>query len=353
MKRRLLALILALAMVLAFAACASSTATKDADKKDAETSTTAPSTDAPAADDAAKDETPAAEEPEKKVYHLGMSIDTTNQAWRAGLAENVTTAAAKYDNVELTVTDAGGSVEKQISDVEDLISKGVDAILISPADSQGLTSVCADAYNAGIPVIVLDRELKGEEWTCFIGANNWNIGVDVGNYLVEMMTEKGLTNLVIIAGSAGDSPAYDRTQPVYDAIEGTGISVIAEQPADWMQPNALEVMENLLQADIGKNEIQVVYAECDSMALGCLQAIEEAGRDDIIVVSIDGQKEAFQAIIAGTMNACFTYPFPGELGVETAIKIIDGETVDRVIDMDSTKVDASNVNDLYNPDSVF
>lgn len=333
MKRKLLAMLLTLAMVFALAACSSG--------------------DDPGNAESSPGESQASGDSGEKVYHLGMSIDTTSQAWRAGLAEDVETAAAKYDNVELTLTDAGGDIQKQISDVEDLISMNVDAILISPADSQGLTNVCAQAYEAGIPVVVLDRELQGEKWTCFIGANNYNIGADVGEYLVEMMTEQGLTNLVIITGSAGDTPMIGRTEPVYEAIEGTDIQVVSEQTANWTQSEALTVMENLLQADVGKNEIQVVYAECDSMALGCIQAIEEAGRDDILVVSIDGQKEAFKAIIDGQMSACFTYPFPGELGVEYAIKIIDGEEVERVIDMDSVKVTADNVNDLYDPNSVF
>lgn len=344
--KKLLAILLALTFVFAAVAC---TATPAAE-------TAAPAAEAPAAEAAAPAEEAAeaapAEEPAAKVYKLGMSIDTTNQAWRAGLAENVASACAKNPNIELTLTDAGGSVEKQISDIEDLMARGVDAILLSPADSQGLTAVCADAYKQGFPVIVLDRELQGEDWTCFIGANNKNIGADVGEYLVKMMGEKGLTNLVIITGKAGDSPCVDRTEPVHAAIEGTDIKIVAEQPADWNQPNALTVMENLLQSDTN-NEIQVVYAECDSMALGALQAIQEAGRDDILIVSIDGQKEAFAEIKAGTIDACFTYPFPGELGVEYAIKIIDGETVDKVIDMDSTQVDASNVDTYYNPDSVF
>ena len=330
LKRRLLTAALSLALAASLCACGGTPA---------EENTCTPATA----------ESPSGE----KVYHLGMSIDTTSQAWRAGLADNVETAAAQYDNVELTITDAGGSVEKQISDVEDLISRGVDAILISPADSQGLTAVCADAYDQGIPVIVLDRELQGEKWSTYIGADNFSIGADVAEYLCEMMPANGLTNLVIITGSAGDSPMIGRTEPIYEAIEGTDIQVIAEQAADWEQPKALEVMENLLQADVGKNEIQVVYAECDSMALGCIQAIEEAGRDDILVVSIDGQKEAFKAIIDGQMSACFTYPFPGELGVEYAIKVIEGEEIERRVDMPSVKVTAENVNDLYDPDSVF
>lgn len=120
-----------------------------------------------------------AEETEK-TYKIGMSIDTTSQAWRAGLVEDVSKEAALHPEVELTITDANGNTEKQISDVEDLITKGVQAILISPIETQPLTNVCKKAYDQGIHVIVLDRELEGEDWTCFIGANNRNIGAAAG-----------------------------------------------------------------------------------------------------------------------------------------------------------------------------
>ncbi len=289
---------------------------------------------------------------EAKVYKIGMSIDTTSQAWRAGLVEDVTTEAEKHGDVELTVTDADGNSTKQISDVEDLITKGVDAILISPIESQPLTDVCKKAYSQGIHVIVLDRELEGEDWTCFIGANNKDIGKAAGEFIREYMTENGLTKLVEIQGTPGSSPCRDRSEPVDEALEGSGIEMVAKQPGNWIETDAIEVTENLLQA-YPKGEIEVIYAQCDVMALGALKALKTAGREEIKIISIDGQKEAYEAIKDNAMVGTFTYPFPGAEGVKTAIKLIDGGSVDKVIDMPSQLITEDNVDDVYDPDSVF
>lgn len=339
MKKKALAMLLGMAMV--FASVLAGCSTGD----DAQTSTEA-GTAGGAESGASK------QEGEAKTYKIGMSIDTTSQAWRAGLVEDVTTEAEKHDDVQLTVTDADGSSTKQISDVEDLITKGVDAILISPIESQPLTDVCKKAYDQGIHVIVLDRELEGEDWTCFIGANNKDIGKAAGEFLREYMTENGFTKLVEIQGTPGSSPCRDRSEPVDEALEGSGIEMVAQQPGNWTETDAIEVTENLLQA-YPEGEIEVIYAQCDVMALGALKALKSAGREEIKIISIDGQKEAYEMIKAGSMVGTFTYPFPGAEGVKTAIRLIDGETVDKVIDMPSQLITEDNVDDVYDPDSVF
>lgn len=339
MKKKALAMLLGMAMV--FASVLAGCSTGD----DTQTSTEA-GTAGGAESGASK------QEGEAKTYKIGMSIDTTSQAWRAGLVEDVTTEAEKHDDVQLTVTDADGSSTKQISDVEDLITKGVDAILISPIESQPLTDVCKKAYDQGIHVIVLDRELEGEDWTCFIGANNKDIGKAAGEFLREYMTENGFTKLVEIQGTPGSSPCRDRSEPVDEALEGSGIEMVAQQPGNWTETDAIEVTENLLQA-YPEGEIEVIYAQCDVMALGALKALKSAGREEIKIISIDGQKEAYEMIKAGSMVGTFTYPFPGAEGVKTAIRLIDGETVDKVIDMPSQLITEDNVDDVYDPDSVF
>lgn len=332
-KRKLWAFVLAAALAVTTIMTGCSTGDGDSDKK---------------ASAEKKDD----EKGGKKTYKIGMSIDTTSQAWRAGLVEDVNTEAKKHPEVELTVTDADGNTTKQISDVEDLITKGVDAILISPIESQPLTEVCKKAYDKGIHVIVLDRELEGEDWTCFIGANNKNIGKAAGDYIREYMEENKLTKLVEIQGTPGSSPCRDRTEPVDEALKGSNIKMVAQQTGNWVETDAIEVTENLLQAH-PKGEIEVIYAQCDVMALGALKAIKSAGREEIKIISIDGQKEAYEAIKNDEMVGTFTYPFPGAEGVKTAMKLIDGEKVDKVIDMQSELITKDNVEDVYDPNSVF
>lgn len=288
----------------------------------------------------------------EKTYKIGMSIDTTSQAWRAGLVEDVSKEAEMHPEVELTITDANGNTEKQISDVEDLITKGVQAILISPIEGQPLANVCRKAYEQGIHVIVLDRELEGEDWTCFIGANNRNIGVAAGEFIVEYMEENGYTKLVELQGTPGSSPCRDRSEPMVEKIKETDIELVTQQTANWTENEAIEVTENLLQA-YPEGEIEVIYAQCDVMALGALKAMKSAGREEIKLISVDGQKEALEAIKEGTFVGTFTYPFPGAEGVQVAMQLIDGETVDRVIDIESVFIDASNVEQYYDPNSAF
>ncbi len=297
-------------------------------------------------------ESRALAEEAEKTYKIGMSIDTTSQAWRAGLVEDVSKEAALHPEVELTITDANGNTEKQISDVEDLITKGVQAILISPIETQPLTNVCKKAYDQGIHVIVLDRELEGEDWTCFIGANNRNIGAAAGEFIAEYMTENGYTKLVEIQGTPGSSPCRDRSEPMLEKLEGTDIEVVSQQTANWVENEAIEVTENLLQA-YPEGEIEVIYAQCDVMALGALKAMKSAGRNEIKIISVDGQKEALEAIKEGSVVGTFTYPFPGAEGVKVAMELIDGGTVDKVIDMETVFIDSSNVDEYYDPNSAF
>ena len=128
--------------------------------------------------------------------------------------------------------------------------------------------------------------------------------------------------------------------------------MVAQQAGNWIETDAIEVTENLLQA-YPEGEIEVIYAQCDVMALGAMKALKSAGREEIKIISIDGQKEAYEAIKAGSMVVTFTYPFPGAEGVKTAIKLINGEKVDKVIDMPSQLITEDNVDDVYDPDSVF
>lgn len=342
MKRRK---VLAAVMAAALACSVFFTGCSNGDSKETEGTDTKKTTEA-------ANETDAPGESGGKTYKIGMSIDTTSQAWRAGLVEDVSKEAQLHPEVELTITDASGNTEKQISDVEDLITKGVQAILISPIESKPLANVCKKAYDQGIHVIVLDRELEGEDWTCFIGANNRDIGAAAGDFLMDYMKENNYTKLVEIQGTPGSSPCRDRSEPMMEKIQGTDVELVAQQTANWTENEAVEVTENLLQA-YPNGEIEVVYAQCDVMALGALKAMKSAGRDEIKIVSVDGQKEALEAIKAGSIVGTFTYPFPGAEGVKVAMRLIDGETVDKNISMESIFIDASNVDEYYDPNSAF
>lgn len=275
---------------------------------------------------------------------IGLSQSTMNHPWRVAMVEgNVAYAKEHYPDVQVIVTDGQNQSAKQVSDVETLIASGVDVLLISPLTSDALTPVVMDAMEAGIKVVTMDRKVNVPV-TAHIGAENKPIGEQAGKYLDEVLGGKG--NVIEIQGTAGASATVDRHEGFAEAIEGTGLTVVATQNADYLRENALKFMEDQLQR-FGPGEIQAVYAHNDEMALGAIQALEAAGRlDEVKVIGIDGQESAFEAIKAGKLAASFTYPFVAPEGIQAAYAIAKGEAVESEIILPGKVIDASNIDEM-------
>ena len=268
---------------------------------------------------------------------IGFSQGTMNHPWRVAMVEgNQRYVDENLPNVEFIVTDGQNSSEKQVTDVETLLARGVDVLMISPLTSDALTPVVMDALDAGRRVNV--------PVTVHVGAENRPIGQSAGEFIAEQI---GGTGAVIeIQGTAGASATIDRHDGFMDAIEGTDIEVVASQHADYLRENALRFMEDQLQR-FGPGEIQAVYAHNDEMALGAVQALEAAGRlDEVVVVGIDGQNSAFEAIAEGRLDASFVYPFVAPEGVQIAYQIATGESVPSEVVLEGMRVDASNIDEM-------
>ncbi|MAP18381.1 MAG: ribose ABC transporter substrate-binding protein [Aurantimonas sp.] len=275
---------------------------------------------------------------------IGFSQGTMNHPWRVAMVEgNQRYVDENLPNVEFIVTDGQNSSEKQVTDVETLLARGVDVLMISPLTSDALTPVVMDALDAGIPVVTMDRRVNVPV-TVHVGAENRPIGQSAGEFIAEQI---GGTGAVIeIQGTAGASATIDRHDGFMDAIEGTDIEVVASQHADYLRENALRFMEDQLQR-FGPGEIQAVYAHNDEMALGAVQALEAAGRlDEVVVVGIDGQNSAFEAIAEGRLDASFVYPFVAPEGVQIAYQIATGESVPSEVVLEGMRVDASNIDEM-------
>lgn len=264
----------------------------------------------------------------KKV--VGFAQMGNDNPWRVAQTKSMRDEAAKR-GYELIVTDAQGQMSKQVSDVEDLIARRVDAIFLPPQQFEGIKPALDAAKAAKIPVFLLDREAAGtpgQDFVTFIGSNFVEEGQRVGEWVVK--NTGGNAGVVILEGTAGSSVARDRNQGFMDAIKGSpGIKILASQPADFVRANGQKVMENLIQAH-GK-EIKVVYAHNDEMALGAIQALKSAGIDpgqEVLVVSVDGQKSALEAIIAGDMNVTVECnPRFGPIAFDTYEKFKAGEQI--------------------------
>ncbi|SHO65757.1 ribose transport system substrate-binding protein [Pseudoxanthobacter soli DSM 19599] len=275
---------------------------------------------------------------------IGLSQGTMNHPWRVAMVEgNKDYAQKNLPDVDLIITDGQNDSSKQVADVESLMAQGIKVLMISPLTADALTPVVADAMAAGIKVVTLDRKVNTDV-TVHVGAENKPIGEAAGKFIAEKLGGKG--KIIELQGTGGASAVVDRHQGFVDAIKGTDLEIVATQNCDFLRENAVKFMEDQLQR-FGPGEIQAVYAHNDEMALGAIQALEAVGRlNEVVVVGIDGQNNAFEAIKAGKLAATFTYPFVAPEGIEIAYKVAKGEKVDPVIILPGKQVDASNVDQM-------
>jgi ribose transport system substrate-binding protein len=273
---------------------------------------------------------------------IGFSQGTMNHPWRVAMVDgNKKYATEHYPDVDLVVTDGQNQATKQVSDVESLLSRGIKVLVISPLQAQALTPIVKQAMEANIPVVTLDRAVNTKV-TCQVGAQNKPIGVEAGKFIAEKLNGKG--NVIEVQGTAGASATIDRHDGFREALKDSpGIKVVADQFCDYLREPAVKFVEDMLQR-FGPGQLQAIYAHNDEMALGAIKAVEAAGRSkEIVIIGIDGQNSAFQAVRDGKLAATFIYPFCAPEGIEYAYKIAKGEQVPPVVELKSTQVDPSNI----------
>jgi ribose transport system substrate-binding protein len=279
-----------------------------------------------------------------------------NNPWRIAETNSMRDEAKKRgDKFELVVTNAQGQTSKQVSDVEDLIAQRVDAIFLAPREFEGLGSALQRAKEAKIPVFLIDREAAGkpgEDFVAFLGSNFVEQGKRAGDWLVKQ--SQGKAGIVELTGTAGSSVARDRSQGFSEAIKNSpGMKILASQTGNFSRAEGQKVMENIIQAH-GK-EITAVYAHNDEMALGAIQALKAAGMNpgkDVLIVSVDGEKAALEAITRGEMNITVeSNPRFGPLAFETLDKYLKKESIPPKIILEDRFFDSNNaaqfVNEAY------
>lgn len=264
---------------------------------------------------------------EKKT--IGLVLSTLDNPFFVTLKEGAEEKANELD-YELTVLDSQNDSAKELSNMEDLISRKVDLILINPTDSDAVGNAIKLANENGIPVITLDRGANSGEVVTHIASDNVAGGKMAGEYIIEKLEGKG--KVVELEGIAGTSAARDRGEGFNSAIETSDIEVVAKQVADFDRTQGLNVMENILQA---QSEINAVFAHNDEMALGAIKAIEASGRT-IMVVGFDATDDAVKSVEDGIMAATVAQQpaLIGSMGVEMADKAIKGESLESFIPVD-------------------
>lgn len=278
-------------------------------------------------------------------YVIGFSQVTTVEPWRVQFNKDLRAEAELHKNVELLISDGNDRTEKQVADVENFIRQEVDAILISPKESAGLTGVVEQATDAGIPVFVLDRNVDTDKFVQWVGGDNVLIGEAAGKYALELLGGKGNAkgNIVEIYGGLGIQATFDRSDPFHAAFEGEkGVKFLLErQSADWKQDKAYDIMATALR---NYEDITMVYGHNDPMAYGAYLAAKDAGREkDIIFIGVDGlPNEGVQWVANGELAATFLYPTPGAEGLRQALKYLAGEKVEKSVVMGTEAITPEN-----------
>ncbi len=259
-----------------------------------------------------------------KMFTIGMSQCNLGEPWREQMNRDIAEAAKAHDTLRVVFKDAQNQTTIQQNHVREFISQGVDLILASPLEAAPLTGPIAEAYNSGIPVIVLDRAVLGDEYTMFIGADNKRIGEAAGRWIRETLGDKG--RVVELKGLMTSTPGQDRHEGFRKGIEGSAIEVVFEADMRWLQPNAQSEMESALTR---YPEIDLVYAHNDPGAYGAFLAARAAGREKTMrFVGIDGlPHEGLAYVEQGILDVSFEYPTGGREAVEAAIKLLAGETL--------------------------
>ncbi|HWO78512.1 MAG TPA: ribose ABC transporter substrate-binding protein RbsB [Bacillus sp. (in: firmicutes)] len=259
---------------------------------------------------------------------IGLSVSTLNNPFFVTLRDGAE-AKAKELGLEITTADAQDDPAKQVSDIEDLIQQGVDLLIINPTDSAAIVSAIESANNANIPVITVDRSAEGGEVVAHIASDNVAGGKMAGELIVEQLGGSG--KVVELEGIPGSSAARERGQGFNEAIgSADGIEVAAKQTANFDRAEGLSVMENIIQST---PDFQAVFAHNDEMALGAIEALQAAGKTDVIVVGFDATDDAVAAVEEGKMLATVAQKpeLIGAMGVETAQKVLNGESVEEFI----------------------
>ncbi|MGC9401139.1 ribose ABC transporter substrate-binding protein RbsB [Vibrio genomosp. F10] len=236
-------------------------------------------------------------------------------------------AKAEELGYNLIVLDSQNDPSKELSNVEDLTVRGVKAILINPTDSDAVSNAIRIANRSNIPVLTLDRGASRGEVVSHIASDNVVGGEIAGHYIMEKVGEKA--KVIQLEGIAGTSAARERGEGFMNAVNGSEMELLASQPADFDRTKGLNVMENLLAAN---PDVQAVFAQNDEMALGALRAVQASGKD-IMIVGFDGTDDGIAAVNRGMLAATVAQQpdLIGALGVETAVKVLQGETVQEYI----------------------
>ena len=274
-------------------------------------------------------------------YVIGMS-QCSDDSWRHKMNDEILREAMFYDGVSVEIRSAHDDNKKQIEDIRHFIDKKVDLLIVAPNEAAPITPVVEEAFDKGIPVIMVDRKILSDKYTAFMGADNYEIGREVGNYLAAKLGGKG--NIVELTGLSGSTPAMERHQGFMSAISHyPDIHLLAKADAAWEREPGRIIMDSLLKI---YPKIDAVYSHNDRIAPGAFEAAQKQGREKgIVFVGIDalpGKGNGVEVVLDHVLDATFIYPTNGDKVLEMAMNILEKKPFPRETTLETAIVDPIN-----------
>lgn len=275
----------------------------------------------------------------EKKYVIGISQCMLDDAWRRQMIREVEIEASNYDNIEVVIKDADSNNDRQVEQIRELIAQKVDVLIISPFESAPITGVAEEAFRVGIPTIITDRKVNTDQYTVFVGANNYELGFAAGTYAGKYLPPHA--TILEIWGMIGSSPAQERHQGFVDALKERTDLTFRPVEGDWRYDIAARRLKGI---DLSQ-PIDFVYAHNDMMAIAARErflALDSVRGKQLHIIGMDAVANAgLEAVADGRINASFLYPTGGEQVIRTAVQLIRKEKVDHFIPLFSGLVDKS------------
>jgi len=291
----------------------------------------------------------------KTKFLVGFANSSLNHPWRVAIQDAILGEAAKYPDIQVVTTEAKEQPSKQLSDVEDLLARGIDLLLVCTVEGEPFRPAVKAVNRAGIPLVPVDRNIIGPDYTCYVGQSNLEIGRRVADYIAAELTKRYKEprgKVIELQGTPGNVPTEHRKEGFHERLADKypGIEIVASQNTDYTRAGGMRVMENLLQAH---SEIDAIYTHEDEIALGAIEALKAAGRMDgsIIIAGNGGSGAALESIRNGEMTACASYsPIDaGTIGMRAAAKILHGEQVPKDIPLEGAIITKDNLDQYERP----
>jgi signal transduction histidine kinase/AraC-like DNA-binding protein len=276
-------------------------------------------------------------------YTIGFSQCVGSDLWRRTMLDEMKMELSLHPNAKFIYADADGNSGKQVEQVKQMLDKGIDLLIISPNEAKPLTDIVEQTYNKGIPVIVIDRKTSSEQYTAYVGADNYQIGKMAGEYMGSLLKGKG--NLLEVMGLPGSSPAIERQRGFDDGLKKyTGVHITEQVYGDWLKANA---ETQLMKLKSGLEGINAVFAHNDVMASGSREVLNRLNiKQPVKVIGVDalpGNGGGLQMVASKTIDASLLYPTGGKEAIMTAFRILNKEPFTRENILQSVVIDSTNV----------